>query len=208
MILRGFLVISIFSQLWAFCLAGFQNSFNNVTRGSDLLLQWNSTNATDYPLVIRSRLINQTSEYGANSLEVNITIGLNASSFLWKTVPYPLPYLETSKYEVEVLSQNWVESETSVSAFAFSPYFTIAESEEDTNEIDPDDPFNKPIIIPSKPTNQPAASNGVNNNTAIAAGLVVPVVVILAVFGFVWMQQRQKRILEEKRKHREELYID
>lgn len=51
---------------------GFQNEFKNITRGSDLLLRWEA-NATDYPLVLYSRLINQTSEFGANSLEVNIT---------------------------------------------------------------------------------------------------------------------------------------
>ncbi|KAI1402054.1 hypothetical protein F4819DRAFT_455981 [Hypoxylon fuscum] len=202
---RSILIISILSQLLALATAGFQNDFQNITRGSDLLLQWDSINATDFPLVIRSRLINQTSEYGANSLEVNITAGLITSSFLWKNIPYPLPYLETAKYEVEVWPQKLVGSKPSV--FTSSPYFAIAELE-DKSTGGSGDSFNGTVIIPSKPTNQPVSKGGINNNTAIAAGLVVPVVVLLAVIGFVWMQQRQKRILEERRKQREELCID
>ncbi|OTA70255.1 hypothetical protein K449DRAFT_427777 [Hypoxylon sp. EC38] len=200
--------ILIFSQLWVAVIADFQNEFSNTTRGFDLLLQWDPINSTDYPLVIHCRLINQTSEYGANSLEVNITNGLNASSFLWKSVPYPLPYLGTAKYEVEVWPQNWIGPRVALPVFASSPYFTISELDEGENMNGLGDSFNGTVVIPTRPTNQPISNGGVNNNTAIAAGLVVPIVVILAVFGFVWMQQRQKRILEEKRKQREELYID
>ncbi|KAI1380869.1 hypothetical protein F4677DRAFT_404929 [Hypoxylon crocopeplum] len=205
---RGVSIALLSSQLLVIAAAEFQNDFKDITRGSDFLLQWGPVNATDYPLVIHSRLINQTSEYGANALEVNITTGLNATSFLWKSVPYPLPYLETAKYEVEIWPQNRVGSKALASAFASSPYFTISESKEGRNTDDSNDSFNGTIIIPSKPTGQPTSNGGVNNNTAIAAGLVVPVVVILAVFGFVWMQQRQKRILDEKRKQREELCIE
>ncbi|KAI1650233.1 uncharacterized protein F4817DRAFT_283286 [Daldinia loculata] len=186
---------------------GFQNEFKNITRGSDLLLRWEA-NATDYPLVLYSRLINQTSEFGANSLEVNITIGLNTTSFLWESIPYPLPYLETAKYEVEVWPQNQVRSKISAPAIASSSYFAIAKSDGEETVDDPINPFNGTTILPSRPTNQPTSNNGVNNNTAIAAGLLVPVFVILAVLGFVWMQRRQKKIIEEKRKQREELYID
>ncbi|KAI1454524.1 hypothetical protein F4805DRAFT_460724 [Annulohypoxylon moriforme] len=203
--------ISIFlmlGHLWRLATAEFQNEFKDITRGSDLLLKWDPTNSTDYPLVIHSQLINQTSQYGANSLEVNITIGLNASSFLWENVPYPLPYFETAKYEVEVWPRDWGQSKTSVSAFASSSYFTISKPEEAGNVGGLGGSFNETTVIPSKPTTQPTSTGGINNNTAIAAGLVVPIVVILAVFGFVLTQQRQKRILEEKRKQREELYID
>ncbi|KAI1211790.1 uncharacterized protein F4807DRAFT_402811 [Annulohypoxylon truncatum] len=194
-------------HLWKLTRADFQNEFKNITRGSDLLLRWDPTDPTDYPLVIHSRLINQTSQHGANSLEVNVTsrIGLNASSFLWQSVPYPLPYLETAKYEVEVWSRDW---EQSVSAFASSPYFTISGSKEGENTDSVGNSFDDTIVIPSKPTTHPISKGGINNNTAIAAGLVVPIVVILAIFGFVLTQKRQKRILEEKRKQREELYID
>ncbi|KAI1418670.1 hypothetical protein F5Y13DRAFT_196447 [Hypoxylon sp. FL1857] len=200
--LREYSTFLIFIQLWMAVIADFQNEFKNTTHGSDILLQWDPVNPTNYPLVIHCRLINQTSEYGANSLEVNITSGLNGSSYLWKSVPYPLPYLGTAKYEVEIWPQNSVGPSA-----ASSPYFTISESVDGENMDGLGEPI-RTTIIPSKPTNKPTSNGGVNNNTAIAAGLVVPVVVILAVFGFVWMQQRQKRILEEKRKQREELYID
>ncbi|KAI2473256.1 hypothetical protein F4781DRAFT_381123 [Annulohypoxylon bovei var. microspora] len=198
----------VLGHLWRFATAEFQNEFKDINHESDLLLKWDPTNITNYPLVIHTRLINQTSEYGANSLEVNITVGLNGSSFLWKNVPYPLPYLETAKYEVEVWPQNWGLSKASALTFASSSYFTILSSEENENTNDLGNSLNETIIIPSKPMNHSISKGGINNNTAIAAGLVVPIVVILAVFGFVWTQQRQKRILEEKRKQREELFID
>lgn len=67
------LVLLILSYLWRFAKAEFQNEFNDIARESDLLLKWDPINSTDYPLVIHSRLVNQTSKYGANSLEVNIT---------------------------------------------------------------------------------------------------------------------------------------
>ncbi|KAI1140407.1 hypothetical protein F5Y05DRAFT_378287 [Hypoxylon sp. FL0543] len=204
--LQQYSVFSILSLLWVVVIANFQNRFVNTIRGSDILLQWDLINSTKYPLVIHCRLINQTSQYGANSLEVNITSGLNASSFLWKSVPYPLPYLETAKYKVDIWPQNW--ERPGASAFASSPDFTIFELEGGKDTDGMEGPFNETVIIPSKPNNQPGSNGGVNNNTAIAAGLIVPIVVILAVLGFVWMQQRQKRILEEKRKQREGLYID
>lgn len=201
------LILLVLSQLSAWVAADFQSKFENITHGSDLLLQWDPINATDYPLVIHSRLINQTSEYGANSLEVNITTGLNTSSFLWTSIPFPLPYLETAKYEVEIWSQNWTGSKASAPVFA-STYFTITEPREDHNTDNPAEGFSGTTVLPSKPTNQPSSKHGINNNTAIAAGLVVPVVVILAVIGFIWTQRRQKRVLEERRKQREQLCID
>ncbi|KAI8963689.1 hypothetical protein F5Y11DRAFT_346141 [Daldinia sp. FL1419] len=188
-------------------ISSFHNEFGDITRGSDLLLRWDA-NATDYPLIVYSRLINQTSEFGANSLEINITVGLNSTSFLWESVPYPLPYLETAKYEVEVWPQSQAGSKGSAPAIASSSYFAISKSDEDSDADDPINPFNGTTILPSRPTNQPSSNAGVNNNTAIAAGLLVPVFVILAVLGFVWMQRRQKRMIEEKKKQREELYID
>ncbi|KAI6092316.1 hypothetical protein F4821DRAFT_225361 [Hypoxylon rubiginosum] len=205
--LRVSSTLLVLSQLAVWVAADFQNKFDNITRGSDLLLQWDQINATDYPLVIHSRLINQTSQYGANSLEVNITTELNASSFLWTGVPYPLPYFETAKYEVEIWPQNWAGSKSSAPVFA-STYFTIDELGVNNSGNNPTEGFNGTTILPSKPTSQPSSSHGVNNNTAIAAGLVVPVVVILAVFGFVWTQRRQKRLIEERRKQREQLCID
>ncbi|OTB09114.1 hypothetical protein M426DRAFT_18496 [Hypoxylon sp. CI-4A] len=196
------------SQLCAYAAASFSSSSKSVNHGSDFLLQWDAVNVTDYPLTIRTRFINQTSQYGVNSLEADITTGLNATAFLWENVPYPLPYLDTALYEVEIWSQSSTGSTASEKAFASSSYFKISDIPESRPSGGIGDSSNETIIIPSNPSDRPASKGGVNNNTAIAAGLVVPVVVILAVLGFVWMQQRQKRAIEEKRKQRGELYID
>lgn len=65
--------ILVWSQLGALAIASFQNDFKNVTRGSDLSLRWDQVDAAEYPLVIHAELINRTSDYHANLLELNIT---------------------------------------------------------------------------------------------------------------------------------------
>ncbi|KAI0005645.1 hypothetical protein F4779DRAFT_621013 [Xylariaceae sp. FL0662B] len=199
--------IPVLSQLGTLVIAEFQNDFKNVIRGSDLSLRWDEVDATDYPLVISARLISRTSEYRANLLESNITAGLYASSFVWESVPEPLPFLETASYEIEVRPQDRFGENGSAPGLASSPYFFISERE-DENTSDSKDSSDETTTLPSRPNNRPVSSGGVNNNAAIAAGILVPVVVIIAIFGFVWIQRRQKRLLEERRKQREELCID
>ncbi|KAH9900138.1 hypothetical protein F4778DRAFT_740279 [Xylariomycetidae sp. FL2044] len=188
--------------------ASFQNPFRNVTRGSELKLVWDGVDTTEYPLAIHARLLNGTSEYGANSLEVNITVGLNASSYIWRSIPYPLPYLEMATYEVEIRPQKWT-GPGSPPVFGSSPYFTIAEVEYegpfDSGGLSSD----KIDFLSSIPTDSPKSqSNGINNDTAIAAGLIVPVIVALSVFGLLYMMRRQKKLQDEKAKQREEMVID
>ncbi|KAI1081194.1 hypothetical protein F5B20DRAFT_77263 [Whalleya microplaca] len=199
--------ILVWSQLGALAIASFQNDFKNVTRGSDLSLRWDQVDAAEYPLVIHAELINRTSDYHANLLELNITTGLLASSFVWESIPEPLPFLETATYKIQVRPQNWTVESESAPTFASSPYFFISEPKDEKTD-GPTALSGGTTITPAKPTSRPASGGGVNSNAAIAAGLVVPAVVILAVFGFVWMQRRQKRILEERRKQREGLYIE
>lgn len=58
---------------WERVTASFHNNFDNVTRHTDLLLEWDGVNATDYPLVINVQVVNKTSDRKANILELNIT---------------------------------------------------------------------------------------------------------------------------------------
>ncbi|KAI5926994.1 hypothetical protein F4810DRAFT_421261 [Camillea tinctor] len=185
--------------------AGFQNSFRNVTQRSDLLLQWEPTDENDYSIAIHARLLNRTSKYEANSIEMDIATGINSTSFLWQSVPYPLPYLRTATYEIEIRPMGQL-GEEQITILTSSPYFMIAP--EDQNR-DQSMPSNESFIIPPIPTDEPSSGNGrINNNAAIAAGLVIPVVVALAVIGFLWVQRRQRRSLEESRKRREALVIE
>jgi hypothetical protein len=60
---------------WELAMASFHSNFNNVTEHTDLLLEWDPVNATDYPLLINVRVLNKTSDNEVNLLEVNITSG-------------------------------------------------------------------------------------------------------------------------------------
>ncbi|GAW25315.1 hypothetical protein SAMD00023353_0403120 [Rosellinia necatrix] len=54
-------------------MASFRNDFSHVTRNTDVLLQWDGADATDYPLVIHVRVLNKTSDHEVNSLEADIS---------------------------------------------------------------------------------------------------------------------------------------
>ncbi|KAI1502797.1 hypothetical protein F5X99DRAFT_426664 [Biscogniauxia marginata] len=200
------ILILVLSYLWALGAAEFQSSFKNVTQGSDLLLRWEPVDDAAYPLAIHAKLLNRTSEYGANSIEMDITAGINGTSFLWQSVPYPLPYLQTATYEIELRPMRLLEVEAPVPVLASSPYFMITGAEDENG--DESRPLDENTIMPSVPTDKPNPNTGINNNAAIAAGLVIPVVVALAVIGFIWVHRRQKKSLEAKRKQREALVIE
>ncbi|KAI0601235.1 hypothetical protein F4775DRAFT_436418 [Biscogniauxia sp. FL1348] len=196
----------LLSTLLASVRAGFLSSFKNVSQRSDLLLQWDPIDEHDHPLAIHAKLLNRTSKYGANSIEMDIAVGIDGTSFLWQSVPYPLPYLRTATYEVELRAINSLEEEEPGAILVSSPYFIIAP--EDTNR-DGSTPYNESFIMPPISTDEPNSSaGGINSNAAIAAGLVIPVVVALAVIGFLWVQRRQRRSLEENKRRREELFIE
>ncbi|KAI0019333.1 hypothetical protein F4780DRAFT_780557 [Xylariomycetidae sp. FL0641] len=204
-------------------MAGFMNSFGNMTQGSDLQLRWAAGDSAASPsIVVYTRLLNRTGDHTANSLELNITVQSNTTtSYLWENVPSPLPYLETAMYEVEVRPQQWTDAGSRAPVFAASSFFSIAEAhddelsdDEETDDSDTDDEPSTSItnvsvpIASSKPMGSSHSGAGINNNAAIAAGLIAPVIVALAVFGLIWVQRRQRKMLEQKRKQREELTID
>ncbi|KAI8633686.1 hypothetical protein F5Y19DRAFT_470928 [Xylariaceae sp. FL1651] len=187
-------------------MAAFHNNFDNVTRHTDLLLEWDPVNTTDYPLLIHARLMNKTSDHEVNSFDINITTGLEDNFFLWRDLPYPLPFLSTATYELHVRPQLEPGGMVSELDIVSSPLFAITEQEGDDSNRWP--AANGTSNPPSKPTQPSHTSERPNSNTAIAAGLVVPLVVGISVFVFLWMQRRQKRIAEERRKEREGLVID
>ncbi|KAJ8127981.1 hypothetical protein O1611_g5654 [Lasiodiplodia mahajangana] len=188
-------------------MASFHNSFSDVTLHNDLLLEWDRANATYYPLVIRARVLNKTSEYNANTIEAEISSGLTDNTFLWRDLPFPLPFFSTATYELQVLGQQQAVGMLPELVIASSPSFIITPPRVDESNGGQiaingtsDDPF--------EPTNSSHSGGPPNSSTAIAAGLVVPFVVGLSVFVFLCMRRRQKRIDEERRKERQGLVID
>jgi len=53
-------------------MASFLNDFKDVTENTDLLLQWGPSDATEYPLQLQARILNKTSEYEVNTVEMII----------------------------------------------------------------------------------------------------------------------------------------
>ncbi|KAI1126335.1 hypothetical protein F5Y10DRAFT_267219 [Nemania abortiva] len=205
-------------------MTSFHNSFSDVTLHSDLLLEWDRVNAANYPLIIRARVLNKTSDYNVNTIEAEISSELGVfetvlravdddlgelieNSFLWKDIPFPLPFLSTAAYELQILGQKQVGDTAPEPVIAYSPSFTIIPQREDENN-GWQTTINGTTGDPLEPTNSPHSDGPPSSSTAIAAGLVVPFVVGVSAFVFLCMRRRHKRILEERRKEREGMVID
>ncbi|KAI0554582.1 hypothetical protein F4679DRAFT_579608 [Xylaria curta] len=189
-------------------MASFHNSFDHVTQHTDLLLEWDHANATDYPLVIHARILNKTSDREVNTIEADIASGLISDSFLWEDLPFPLPFLSTATYELRVLRQQRAEDAT-FRPFASSPPFTVLSPIEDDNNGSQTVWITMTTNKTTTDNSEPSHSDGrPSSSTAIAAGLVVPFVVGISVSVFLWMQRRQRRIVTERRKERAGLVID
>ncbi|KAI0406001.1 hypothetical protein F4802DRAFT_128980 [Xylaria palmicola] len=188
-------------------MASFRNGFSGVTQHGDLLLEWDRADATDYPLVIHARVMNKTSDYEVNMIETDITVGLTDDSFLWEDLPSPLPFFSNATYELQVLPQQQAGGVISEPVIASSPSFTIKPPDENDSDSGQTTTYGTEGPVP-RPTGLPHADGRPNENTAIAAGLVVPLVVGVAVFVFLRMYRRQRRIREERRKERAGLVID
>ncbi|KAI0455863.1 hypothetical protein F5B21DRAFT_173234 [Xylaria acuta] len=195
------------AYFWQLAMASFDNSFDHVIQHTDVLLEWDRANAADYPLVIHARVLNKTSDREVNTIEADIATGLTNDSFLWGDLPFPLPFLSTAMYELRILRQQQAGDAAFGIVVASSPPFTIISQNGDDNN-DWQTTTNETATDSPEPTNPSHSDGRPSSSTAIAAGLVVPFVVGIAVSAFLWMQRRQKRILAERRKERAQLVID
>ncbi|KAI0474385.1 hypothetical protein F4859DRAFT_514917 [Xylaria cf. heliscus] len=193
--------------LWELAAASFYHTFDDVTQHTDMLLQWDHANAADYPLVIHARVLNKTNDLEVNTIEADVATGLTNDSFLWRDLPFPLPFLPTAMYELWVLRQPPAGDAMPGLVVASSPPFTILSQDEDDNN-DWQTTANETATDSPEPTHSSHWNGRPNSSTAIAAGLVVPFVVGISITAFLCMQRRQKRIREERRKERAGLVID
>ncbi|KIH94422.1 hypothetical protein SPBR_06120 [Sporothrix brasiliensis 5110] len=114
--------------------ASFTSSFDDVTQGQTLNLAWNPIDTKYEPLSITARAINRTADSRANSFLVTIAPHLtNTSSFSWSLVPFPLQYMHTGIYEVEIRPAIWNLSANepgslTVPVLARSTFFTIGDN--------------------------------------------------------------------------------
>ncbi|CAK7197623.1 hypothetical protein SEUCBS139899_000271 [Sporothrix eucalyptigena] len=109
----------------------FTSSFSNITQGQTLNLTWTNIDSKYEPLSITARSINRTSDGRGNGFLVNIAPQLyNTSSFSWQIVPYPLTYMSTGLYEIEIRPAIWNLSSNepgslTVPLLARSSFFSI-----------------------------------------------------------------------------------
>ncbi|KAI0442450.1 hypothetical protein F4803DRAFT_376534 [Xylaria telfairii] len=196
------------AYLWQLAMASsFHNDFKDVIQHTNVLLEWDHANAADYPLVIHARVLNKTSDSEVNTIEADIATGLIDDSFVWGDLPFPLPFLSTATYELRVLRQQQAGDTTSGLLVVSSPPFNILSQDGDDNN-DWQTTTNKTATESPEPTNPSHSDGHPSSITAIAAGLVVPFVVGISVSVFLYMQRRQKRTREARRKERAGLVID
>ncbi|KAI0913872.1 hypothetical protein F4823DRAFT_640405 [Ustulina deusta] len=194
----------VLGDFWAFATASFHTNFNDIRRHTDLLLEWDLADAIDYPLVIHVRVLNTSSDHKVNTFDTDISTGLTEGSFLWNDLPSPLPFLSTATYELQVLRQQRAGDIMSDLVITSSTPFTIG----DDNNSGWQTTINETASDSPESANSSHSDGRPNSSTAIAAGLVVPLVVGISVFVFLRMQRRRKRTLEERRKEREVLVIN
>ncbi|CAK7226630.1 hypothetical protein SBRCBS47491_006296 [Sporothrix bragantina] len=88
--------------------ASFTTNFSSVVQGRTLELAWTTIDPKYEPLSITARAINRTSDGRGNSFLVSIAPQLyNTSSYSWTTVPYPLSFMSTGLYEIEIRPAIW-----------------------------------------------------------------------------------------------------
>ncbi|KAI1173129.1 hypothetical protein F4777DRAFT_559025 [Nemania sp. FL0916] len=142
-----------------------------------------------------------------STLEADIASGLTKDSFLWKDLPFPLPFLSTATYELRVLRQQQVGDVKSEPFIASSPPFTIIPADEDDYNSG-QTATNGTAGGTQEQMNPSQPKRGPKTKTIVAASLAVALVVGISVYVFLCMRRRQKKIVEERRKERHELVID
>ncbi|KAK1771179.1 hypothetical protein QBC33DRAFT_597861 [Phialemonium atrogriseum] len=183
------------------CRADFTTTFEDVTQGSVLALAWGDVDPDSLPLIIGVSLINKTEDGSAYGVKINISTTVTDSSFLWPNVPYPVAYIPTAMYQVEVRPSHWKGDQQPV--LARSPFFTIGPSHPEGQpgtSPSPDDP---------QPT-QPGSSPHPNRRLAVAlaVGIGLPSLVAGVLVG--WCVRRRRRRAAEalRRRRRMEFVIN
>ncbi|KAL8392056.1 hypothetical protein RB595_002311 [Gaeumannomyces hyphopodioides] len=177
--------------------AEFTRTFSGLTKAADLALGWDGVDARYMPLTIHAVVVNRTgNENRANVFRRNLAVGINGTSWVWKNMPSPLPYLATGQYQVEI------RTETQANATAGSvppvlpksPYFSILEVKS-----------TQPTGSPGGATSPSPASDGggrpSSKTISLAAGIVVTLVILLlAGTGCLCWRRRYMRAKSAKKR--------
>lgn len=183
---------------WATALS-FTNEFRDVAAGADLQLKWDAVPTGMGPLCITAQLIEKGEGHRANAYKVNVTAGVTGNAFVWTGVPFPLRYMPTGLYQVEIRPSTWTSSDGPV--LAKSTFFTIGErrASEDTKT--------PPATVVDPPSN---GGSSVSKPLAIGLGVAigVPSLVALVVVGWCFRKRQRRATLEKQRRRRIEFVIN
>ncbi|KAK4191537.1 hypothetical protein QBC35DRAFT_470575 [Podospora australis] len=187
--------------------AEFLNSFEDITSGSSLALQWEEFKGGNVgPLYLNAQVIDRGEDGGkVNAYRVNITTGVTGSSFTWTGVPYPLRWIKNGLYQLELKPSTWTEGEVAP-VLAKSPFFTIGEP-----VVAPASPSasSSPPKLADAPSGDQSSGGGVSKPLAIGLGVAigVPSVAALIVGSWYFRRRQQRRAVEKRRLKRSEFVI-
>ncbi|CAK7230615.1 hypothetical protein SCUCBS95973_007635 [Sporothrix curviconia] len=205
--------------------ASFTTNFTNVVQGQTLALAWSAIDPKYEPLSITARAINRTSDGRGNSFLVTIAPQLyNTSSYSWATIPYPLSFLTTGLYELEIRPAIWNLSANepgtlTVPVLARSPFFKIASENGDNdtghNNNNNNEDASSANTKGSGSTQYGQSMSGAGSTTssstlvsprhlALALGLSLSLTAVLAlVAAACFARRRQQRKLAEAERQKE-----
>lgn len=194
-------LLAIVVFLVARCIAGFTNAFDGITIGSSVALTWDAVDPQHYPLRITAQVIDKNGDgFSANAYRVNITTGASGTSYLWAGAPYPLRWVPSGLYQLELRPMSWTGDD--VPLLAKSPFFNI----DSGNAVQTDEPSDEPT-----PPADPPGDDGpvISRAAAIGLGVAVgvPAVVGALVVGWCVWKRQQKAATEKRRLKRSEFVI-
>ncbi|KAK0728560.1 hypothetical protein B0T26DRAFT_673071 [Lasiosphaeria miniovina] len=179
--------------------ADFTNSFDGVAAGSTLSLAWSGVDAQSYPLSITVQLIDKSADgTKANAYRANITTSISSDSFSWTGIPYPVRWIETGLYQLE-LRPSTPTSGGDTPLLAKSPFFKVQnQAVEPATSSSP-----SPSPVPS------SDASGVNKPLAIGLGVAIglPSVVALVVVSWCFRKRQRRAALEKRRLMRRDFII-
>ncbi|KAK0719672.1 hypothetical protein B0H67DRAFT_160083 [Lasiosphaeris hirsuta] len=181
--------------------AEFTTAFDGVTAGSDLAVSWEGISPQHYPLSITAQLIEKKGDgHKANAYKANITEGATGNMFTWTGVPFPLKYVPSGMYQLELRPSTWTEGEPPL--LALSPFFTVGEK---AIVVQP-----SPSPVPTLVDYQSNTASNINKPLAIGLGVAigVPSVIALAVVSWCFRRRQRRASLEKRRRKRSEFIID
>ncbi|KAK0745224.1 hypothetical protein B0T21DRAFT_359267 [Apiosordaria backusii] len=189
--------------------AEFTNSFDGFGNGGSVGLTWEGVKPEFFPLSITAQVIDkgEGEEGGRVTVyRVNVTAAATGSSYVWTNMPYPLRWIKTGLYQLELKPSTWTDGEAPV--LARSPFFSVGEYVAPAPR-----PSESSSLQPggvSQGDKEPSGGGGgVSKPVAIGVGVAigVPSLVGLVVVGWFFRRKQQRAKAEKRRLKRSEFVI-